>query len=461
MTEARVGERAHERASQGWAGAAREGQVPVRAGGGAPDGAAPAGVSPAAPAASRWSRKVLRVLRDLAISAVLVAMVPIGLTSFVSRQGTPRWMESGFVNTAARMRGAERLRGYAIARDPSVDAEAAGRALSALMPARHVSPGWVERPVSERIARSWATAKIPAAFTTQRGYSSWNGPASASVLLTVAKGVAPADLAYLRMISTAPVWPAFDLVARAPRVDLLGGRYELPLGSDARSYSMPLWSFAGTKELAYASVSRAAYYLAIGQRGEAEAVLQRTVGFGFAFIDNSTNLLDALIGRMIVDIGRAGLQDLYAVTGDPRLADLIAASVPPAAPKLARERLTISELRQVQLNNATSAVLPRAVRLENLNALAQTVCTNPRELVFGPGRDVRDAYAKAGRELARFPSERAMLDLMLRTPSLPVADRPQGSLSARVLVGASTIASIIFDNPRMAYCARVITGGSP
>jgi hypothetical protein len=28
---------------------------------------------------------------------------------------------------------------------------------------------------------------------------------------------------------------------------------------------------------------------------------------------------------------------------------------------------------------------------------------------------------------------------------------------ARVVVGTSTIASIIFDNPRMEYCARVLT----
>lgn len=107
----------------------------------------------------------------------------------------------------------------------------------------------------------------------------------------------------------------------------------------------------------------------------------------------------------------------------------------------------------MHLAGASNASLSRAVRLQHLDALSQSVCTNPRELVFGPGRDVRDAYAKAGQDLARFPSERALLDLMLQTPSLPVQPIAQGGQVARLVVGTSTIASIIFDNPRMAYCA--------
>jgi len=451
MTDARVGER--ERSANEWYGAPQEGQVPARAetGGGA-------GARTSETALARWMRRVKRVLRDAAIGAAIIASVPLGLT-FLPWQWSPLARPT-MANTIDKVRLAERARPLAAAKDPSIDPLQAGFALATLQPEVR-SAAFVFLPVPHRLERPWASAAMPRdLFPAAGSASSWNGPSNQTILKVVAKGVNARELAYLRMIAEAPVWPAFDLAARAPSVDVLGGRFQVPFPDRARADELPLWRFAATKELAYASVSRAAYYLAIGNRAEADAVLRRTIGFGFIFIDNATTVIDALIGKVMVDIGRAGLEDLYAATGDPRLANAQAAKDPGnLKPYQGRSVATGRELREFRLFNAVDHTLPRAVRLENLHMLARTVCTNPREMVFGPAADVRDAFARAARELARFPAERALLDLMLTDPSRPLPPLPSPySMPSRLVFGTATIASLIFDNPRMSYCTRVLVG---
>lgn len=474
MTDPRVAERAAERAAHGWFDAAREGQVPMRAAAASdahafgaaqslPGAVAAGGASSAGrpeSALARWRRRILRVLRDAAIAVAVVAAVPIGLTTLVSRMPPPGWYQPRFYAAQQRVREAELSRPLASAKDPSITAPRAGELLAGLATREdsRVVAAFPLRAV-ERYARPWKDLAIPTGARGMLRSGNWNGPDPLTVIESVSRGLSPQEIAYLRVIATAPVWPAFDLVASAATVDVIGGRFQLPFSPDARSYAMPIWSFAATKELAYANVSRAAYYLAIGKPADADAVLRRTISFGFVFIDNATNLIDALIGRVIVSIGRGALQDLYTVTNDPRLASVVAAGREIRAPFSAlRNVLSLEEARQMHLAGAGNPTLTRAVRLQHLHALSQSVCTNPWELVRGPGRDVRDAYAKAGRDLARFPSERALLDLMRNTPSLPVKPSAPGGRVARLVVGASTIASIILDNPRMAYGAATLGG---
>ena len=458
MSDARVGERA--RAGHGWFGAPQEGQVPVRAANAADAGlGAAAGKAPES-ARPRWVRRGLRVVRDLAICVALIAIVPLGLSVSPFRWAAFPYTYSG--NTVPKLRWVEHTRPFAAAKDASITPMQAGLALSALQPERP-SGTFVYRAIDERFARPWADKPMPAgSFGAAGRNNGWNGPNNMEILKRVPKGVSAPELTYLKMIAVAPVWPAFDLVARAPSVDVIGGRFVLPFDRRAHLAELPLWRFSSTKELAYASVSRAAYYLAIGKKAEAEAVLKRTIGFGFVFIDNATSEIDALIGRVIVGIGRGGLQDLYAVTGDPRAADVRSAMEPnKLAAYQGRWAMNGEERRQMRILNAADHTLPRAVRLENLYELSRTVCTNPREMILGPSADIREAYARAGKELARFPSERALLDLVLTDPSRPVPPMPApSSMPARLIVGTATIASRIFQNPRMAFCTRVIVESS-
>lgn len=451
MTNPRVDQASRAGASQAWAGAAAEGAMPVPGAG----SAATVGASTASDAPSRaavWRRRVLRVLRDLAIGAAFTALVPIALSTTV---GPVFFQRMAATNTMTKLREAQLVRPFMAPRDASISPDFAGRTLASLQQPRASGSPFVQRARLSTYERPWEKAKAPASPLGRS--SSWNGPNPLTVLPIVEKGVNAEELKYLRMIAEAPLWKAYDLVASAPTVDLIGGRFEIPFPANARAYEMPIWRFAATKELAYASVSRAAYYLAIGNKAEAEAVLRRTINFGFVFIDNATNTIDALMGRVIVGIGRSALEQLYRQTGDPRTVDVANAGGPvPKVPSVANGLTSTKEWRELMLAEARNSSMPRSIRLASLNALANSVCTNPRDLVLGPRRDVRDAFDQARRDLARTPGDKALLDLMAATPNLPI---PNGEMFpnpvGRVVVGTATIASIIFDNPRFAYCARV------
>jgi hypothetical protein len=270
--------------------------------------------------------------------------------------------------------------------------------------------------------------------------------------------------AVLKTIAEAPVWKDFDRVARAPAVDIVGGMYETPFAENVSAVTLPIMRFNGTKELAYANSSRAAYYLAIGQPERAEQALRSTVGFGFALIDNGTSAIDALIGRVIVEIGRKSFEQLDAARGIT--ASIARDAAPPTtlsdlpSDVVASDR-TIDGLRKRLVAMSEDPSLSRAIRFSALERLALSSCSNVRDLLFAPRADVRDAFVRAKSELARFPSERAFVDLIegavIRYPGGPVRNGgPQ-----QLLVGASTIAGTVLNNPRMAACSRIILGVMP
>jgi hypothetical protein len=437
--------------------------VPVRAPAGGGAISAQGGDEP--PVGSRWLRRIGRVLRDAVIAVAILAMVPIGLVS-VSKGSV--WQNSGNSNTRLKLSQGELSRPFAPSRDAAITSMQAGLALAALQTVRETTlpAAFPERPVGERARRPWEGVPVSADMFTTARPRSWNGPSSQSILEAAAKGLSARELAYLKTVATAPLWVQYDLIARAPAVDIVGGRFPLPFPEDVWLAEMPIMRFAGTKELADAGVSRAAYYLAVGQRAEAEAALKSVIGFGFAIIDNGTFTIDGLIGRVIVGIGRDALESFYTLTGDPRAAAVVAARAPSVGngPTMPRSNTpTAAFIRERLLNFAGNPAEPRTLRYEALNQLSLASCTNVRELVFGMGSDVKQAFDLASRDLARFPSERAVLDLTLHTTDRPGtagfnANIPTGGVVARLLVGASTVAGTVLNNPRMPFCTRVITG---
>ena len=210
--------------------------------------------------------------------------------------------------------------------------------------------------------------------------------------------------------------------------------------------------------LAHAAVSRAAYYVATGRPKEAEAALRTIVGYGFAMIDNGSNTLQVLIGRVITDIGRDGLHQLYVATGQQALAAGVA---PPektgrSYQPMTTPRVPLGQWQQRMLDQSRDARLPVGVRYESLGQLAFGTCSSVRGMLAGPSDEVLKAYADARTTLARYPSEQAYLDLMLDAPNrVPEQFYQSQSLSMRLLIGASTVSSTVLHNPRIATCARL------
>ena len=449
MDRARVDSR--EASAADWNGVREEAQLPVHAGNYAPR----ATEVTVRPKRSRLGFGV-RIVRDAAIAVALMALVPI---SIVAVNGGDIWRSVAGRNTRSKVERAELLRPFALPSDPAITPIQAGLAFNGLQP-KHEDVNFPSRQITSRPEATWNSAPLTSEmFPTARPYG-FHGPSSGKILEAVAQGFTPQEMEFLRMLSTAPVWREFDLIARAPAVDFIGGLFVIPFAPGATMNQLPVLRFSATKEMAYAAVSRAAYHLAIGQRDSAETILRSIVSFGFAEIDNGATLLDQLIGSVIVEIGRDGLQRFYSITGNPRAGTAILARPPLEFPSQAvigrpAADLSLNELRQGLIAKSANPALHRAERFESLKLLSASSCTNVRELLFGTRTDVSDAFRAARRDLARYPSERAMVDLIDRSGALPSPYLLNGPVE-KLVVSTATIAGAVLGNPRLAACTRII-----
>jgi hypothetical protein len=410
-----------------------------------------------------WLTLGAHLLRNAAIAVALMTLIPVSL---VMLQGDrfARGLYEANVNTSARVAAADAVRPFALPADPSITPIQAGRALNGLQPIARSTSGFVVIEPASRPEASWRNATIaPDMFPTARPDFFSTTPASRSVLEAAVEGFTPREREYLRTLATAPVWHDFDLVARAPAVDVIGGQLRTPFGQELFAEQRPVATFKNSRELVSAAVSRAAWHLTMGRRDSAEAVLRTIVSYGFTIIDNSTTKFDELIGTVIVGVGRDALQRFYAIEHDPRAT--LSALAPPArravsdGARQAGALLSPDDARRGLLARVEDPAVPRGDRFDGLRSLSVSSCTNVRELLFGPRADVVDALARARQTLARYPSERALIDLETRTPS-PAPGLTQGNPFQELAVSAASVAGAVLQNPRLASCTLVLTSRS-
>lgn len=433
-----------------------------------------AGASAAAPLATldpepgglvaRAGRAVLRWIRAAGLAvAVLYAAGWLALMTGVvvaSRQVLPTRLTPDWTS---RLIVAEVARPYTLPKTGSMTADEAGATLFRLEPARAGQPtGFTYREVGTHETFPWRETELTEdMFRTARPVVSPGLPASTKVILAARAGFSPKERAVLRAIGAAPLWTSYDAVARAPQVDVLGGRLVVPFTDpDARPGMIPIARFSDTKELAYAGVARAAWHLSEGRQAEAELAIQSVISHGFTLIDNSLFAIDQLIGAVVVGIGRDALQQYFTVVGDPRAATLdrdhadavrrmeLAArrssyTPPPGTSYIGR--------RNFARSLAWDATAPRPIVFEHgLRGINEATCGDPREVLLGPAPETRAAYARVGRDLARFESEREVLRLLLEEPSAPLS---AGALAeAGVLYRTGDVIGRIYFNPTLGNC---------
>jgi len=427
-----------------------EGQLPM-----ATDARALRDVKPA----RSWWRFGARVVRNALVAVALMTMVPIAIVA-VEGGTFARAVFQPSASMASRRKMVEPLRALMLPRDPSITPMQAGATLNAILYTPEKVPGYELIEPNSRAELPWHGAKLaPDMFVTARP-NLYEGPESRSILEAATRGFSPREMEYLRTLATAPVWRDVDLVARAPVVDVIGGRFRIPFGPEARPEQLPLPTFRASRELAYASVSRAAYYMASGQPDEAERTLRSTISFGFAHIDNATSTLEELIGQIIVGIGRDALQRFYAIQHDPRATlPALRAPVRSAARATASPRpapVPIEEARRRLVARVDDPTLPLGERFDGLQNLSASSCTNVRELMFGPRAEVTAAFARARHTVARFPSEQALVDLASRQPYIAGEPHWNGLLQALAISSAS-VGGTVLHNPRLAACTRILT----
>jgi hypothetical protein len=404
-------------------------------------------------------RTGLRFLRNAAIGLSLCIAVPIAVVAFKG----PNIMLATAGSLTDRLTDIERMRPYAIRKlavpgDPAITPLQAGRALHRLQSGKPTA-AFPVHDAGVSPARPWKTLAMTPDMFRDIGQD-FTVRNSARIITAVRDGVSAQELAWLKSVSEAPIWVHFDMVARAPAVDVIGGQFKLPFREDASAIEAPIARFQDTKELANAALARAAYYMAIGNNDEAEQVLRTVVSFGFAYIDNASHSLDALVGRVLVEIGRDGLEQFFLVTGRPvlhgkALERVTFSSIQPNK----SPRPDAQTMRAQLLASAANPELSRGLRLESLRGLSFGVCTNVGEMLTGHSAEVSEAFRTARTSLARYPSERAFLDLMLQSPNR-IPPLLKGSLSDRLVAGAGEIAATILRNPRISGCTRIALANS-
>jgi len=369
---------------------------------------------------------------------------------------------SNFANTIERSAATAVTLRHRLPSDPTITPDAAGVALASLSAEPTQRPiGFTYRDIPDRPTAPWRALPIPQ--ETFPGVGIVNGvPDHNKILDQVRRPLTAMQRQALQMIGSAAIWRSFDLVARASAVDVLGGRVDVPFGERAQWLFLPVGRSAEIRWLAQAAVSRAAWHLAEGRRDSAEFVLRGIISFGAAIVENAPLLIDQFAGTAALGTGRAALTRYYALVGDPRGATL-AAEAEAAVAGYKRPavldpipRGDFAQMRRRMLEVVNARELPRGLRIEMLMQLKATSCQSFRQVAFGEDDLARTTAEALKAEVARFPSERALIDLMAK----PLGDRTAYDLLAGQGPGADALVAVakLYFSPRIAGCG--IGGGA-
>lgn len=447
--------------ASGWIGVGDARNVPERVHANAPRGVRSAEYSDdstsheSSSKRTGWLRASFSFARNAAIGLALLMTVPFA-TIAVAGGGFQRYVPMS-ERLQTMLAKTERLRAFKAPVDASISADDAGLAFRNLQTQKRDDDFPMRTPEHVH-ARPWKTQRLTSdLFPNGRSPSAPTLLYTNQILYNASSAMSAEELAYLRNIAEAPIWSDFDRVALADEVDLIGGQYQLPFSSKAFAPALRIMNYAETREMANAAVARAAYYVALRDLDRAESTLKSVVSFGFVLMDNATSAFDAMLGRTVAKTGADGLMQLYTILLKEDLA--AAVRVPKEFPRNEAEsvnrRVDSDELHARLLAEANNPELPRGVRLEALRSLSFTSCSNVRDVFMGPNQDVRDAFQNAKASLARFPGERAYMDLLFELSERVPHNAGIKLGPERFIVGAAAIAGTVLNNPRVEACTRM------
>jgi hypothetical protein len=400
-----------------------------------------------APEKSGFWTSALRWMRDAAIGIAIITSIPLVAST---TQGDVLYFN--YTDLSTRIQQIEKLRTLRLPTTSELSPLEAGQLWHAtdVMPKSGMFPTHPAAPPAER---GWQMLSLTEDMFTGVRRQDRHLLQSSDILRAAQKELSPAEQEYLRTVADAPIWSNVDRIASSRAIDVIGARYVLPFRDDASPVLMHIPRFAATKEIAYAGLSRAAYYVSQGEPDRAEHALRSVLSYGFVLLDNGSSAIEGLIGRVVVGIASDGLHTLYTMTGN----EAGAALTTPIenATSVARgpdEKTTEQQLIHVASDPAVS----RTIRLESLRALAFSSCTNVRGVLFGPSPESNAAFDDARKSLARYPSELAFIDLLQDAPNRPLGNSEIESKAEWLLLGAASVASTVLNNPRIQTCTRVL-----
>jgi hypothetical protein len=405
------------------------------------------------------SRRGVVVVTGVAVAGLIGALIIIPVI-FIGLVGPFAW--GGYTpmmgSTLEKLTIADVARPYAVPVDSSIDPLEAGEAyytLATIAGPEFRGSGLPEKPIPHDLTLPVIEPYPQGTFAEIGAFNlDQKLPNILEILAAAQRGFSEQELAYLERVDQHPVWSLYRTVARAPDIDYLGARFDLPFPDSISMAVLPIPRFADTKGLAHASVMRAAYHLALGDPDRAEEILRETISFGFRMIDSRDWLIEALVGIVVVGIGRSHLIEFYTLEGRSEGAQLRAAHdsalalVDAYTSAAARRTDRWGLIRWVQDDS-----LPRSFRLEPLSYLMLVPCSNIEELLLGPRADVEEAFEAARADLVRFPSDEALMTLVRET-----SERYEGWRSPGLAGRGAKIAGWILGNRRVRGCVDFTLG---
>lgn len=328
-------------------------------------------------------------------AALAVLLVPVGLILFpaivVAIWGQTLWLAGtpNYARLIDRYNSVARLSVYRPAPDRRISPDAAGLAMVAIgnTGTTHREPLFIEPPGSA--SRPWLSDSGP--FGHMPGDS---------VMLHAVRGLTRAEREWLATATVHPALGLVDSIAYAAKLDPWAA-LKLPLPDDATPFTLPIPSMLGIRNAGRLRLYRAALAMSDHQPVVADSLVRSVVGLGLRLHDDSDQLIGALIGTAIAREAGATLAELRAATGKRAEADSIrdalrlASGVP-----LVRGLDSVADdpagIRAVVLDAMMADAAPRPVQWDLAAILGIAACTDLRELLYGPTRQIAAAYDHVG-----------------------------------------------------------------
>jgi len=221
----------------------------------------------------------------------------------------------------------------------------------------------------------------------------------------------------LRQAAAHPAQSEFAILAHAQLADIVSGRWILPFPDSITFQELPWPRFQAFRAAGLARIAKASVEVADGDRAQAEVTLRELISTGFLLIDQGPTLLDNLIGVELTRMGGDALEGYYMNLGDAERAESLAWAREGAlgAAKKARAGLIAEDARAL-LQGVPDLVenddALRGLRWEyfaTFNMLAP--CINLHKMVFGADDTYNEWRQRAERTIVRVPGEQQLFDL--------------------------------------------------
>jgi hypothetical protein len=378
--------------------------------------------------ALRYTSVLMGTLAALIAIPILTLVPTAAVGPILTQLAVP-----GFDDVRARSARVEALRTYRVIADPSVEPEEAGRLLHDVVYAGsdHEAP-LGERGPGRRIAERWL---VDAVEDNPIGVPPSDWPDS--LFTVVARGLAPAQSAYLEGLTSHPARADFSRLAHAAAIDVAGARWQDPLPAELTLVDMPLPRFAELRDAAYSHVGAAAAAFVAGRPDRAEELVREVLSLGFLLGDGGPTLIDNVIGYALAEQGGQALADLYLVTGNEEGAARLSALKAAAEGAASRARFRYPEGAEAWLRSLPDMVadtsVARGLRWEVFIGITTlTPCVNLQRLVFGPDPSYWNFVEAAHDQLVAWPSEEGLFERARAGWFGSRADAP-GTLVGRIL----------------------------